>query len=725
MRVTSSMYYNSLYSRNNSNLQNRLFDVNKQIASGLKIQYASDDISAFTETMRLDNELVALGQVKQSVESGYKVSNQTDVILNEFDDTMNRMRTLLINAANGTHNETSLDAIADELRVIEDHFKNLANSSINGQYLFSGTAVDLKPINDDGTYMGNDGQLSSFTGSRTQQSYNISGAELFLGEEVLVKREVTTNVTQHNLSQKYDFDSGKDNGTQETPIRTDDTIRDLMGDNDSEVDLGNPKHHFYVSGVKSNGTSFNEQISLSDEHHISDLLEDIGEVYGNTPNLTVVNVSLNKSGQIVVEDKIKGSSKLDFHIVGAVDYNHTDDINGNGNNDDADVSNISALDVGETNFSMIMNGTSTAANPNLYVKEFIKSPYESAVGAPTNIDGLLYDNTQFSKNGSTLSSSIPQIVREDNAFASPWTKISEVADISNGTVDLSDDTLDGNSLLFVGKDMFGTDFNVQIDFKSNIAPSTGSSFTIAGNTYDIFDMSTPRGAVDADEMSYQQLMDVMNMVTTNRLPSPAGTHFNDDGSPMTDYEEYDYAISASNFSANTYLTDDGRVEFGEIGSSDTKAEISLHDVNSGDFSTTSGSIMAFNANNALTIRDAKTDFFKELNEMIVAVENHKAYPESEIGEMRNVGIQNAITKLDDLQDHLSRSHAMVGAQSNALTMSLERTGLLEISTMTLRSSVVDTDLAEASLTLTQLSLTYESMLSTVGKVSKLSLVNYL
>ena len=68
---------------------------------------------------------------------------------------------------------------------------------------------------------------------------------------------------------------------------------------------------------------------------------------------------------------------------------------------------------------------------------------------------------------------------------------------------------------------------------------------------------------------------------------------------------------------------------------------------------------------------------------------------------------------------------MVGAQSNTLTNSLERTELLEISTMTLRSSVIDTDLAEASLELTQLTLTYEAMLSTVGRVSQLSLVNYL
>jgi flagellar hook-associated protein 3 FlgL len=93
--------------------------------------------------------------------------------------------------------------------------------------------------------------------------------------------------------------------------------------------------------------------------------------------------------------------------------------------------------------------------------------------------------------------------------------------------------------------------------------------------------------------------------------------------------------------------------------------------------------------------------------------------------MRNVGIENAIAMMDDLQEHIFRAHSMVGAQSNTLTNSLERTELLELSTMTLRSSVIDTDLAEASLTLTQLTINYEAMLSTVGRVSKLSLVNYL
>ena len=202
MRVSTSMYYKTIYGQNNSLLSKKLFDVNKQIASGLKIQYAKDDISTFTETMRLDNEIVTLSQIKQSTESGFKLANQTDVILNEFETTLNRMRTLLVQAANGTNDTVSLDAIAQELRAVEGHFKNLANSSVNGQYLFSGSAVDVKPISADGTYNGNDALLSAFTGSRTSQQYNISGSELFLGEKELARRQVTTNVVQRNLVQK-------------------------------------------------------------------------------------------------------------------------------------------------------------------------------------------------------------------------------------------------------------------------------------------------------------------------------------------------------------------------------------------------------------------------------------------------------------------------------------------------------------------------------------------
>ncbi len=678
MRVTSSMYYESLYGSNNSKLNEKLFDVNKQIASGLKIQYASDDVAIFTDTMRLDNEITILGQVKQSTESGYKVSNQTDVILNDFEDSMNRFRVLLVQAANDTNSEASRDAIAAELRGLEKHLKNLSNTSINGQYLFSGSAVDTKPISDDGTYNGNDVAMNAFLGSQSQQQYNLTGADLFLGEETLVKREITTNVAQ-TLNAPLPSSSF---------VSTSSTMSEFMGDINAPND-----HYFYIRGTKSDGTAIKTQIQMNDTDTVDDLLNRIGVEFGNTPNVDLVNVSLNHNGQIVIEDKLRGSSKLDFHIVGATDFS------GGGA---ADVNNIDLLDIGTNDYNTV------TATPGLYIKEFVQSPYSSAVAGGTTNDAILYDRTQFSKEGVTLSSNVPQIVKDDNSFAMDSTKLHEV--FSGVTYDSEGaylNGLDGKVLKLEGTTVSGVPYDVSINLFD-----AGSTFTVGGNTYDIFNMETPRVATSASEMTYRQLMDVVNMAVTNQIPAA-----NTDA-------QYDNAIKASNLIGGTNLTYDGKISFTDALNVTTDASIALFDSNSADFSLDS-SVATFNTNNALTIRDPKTDFFTTIDEMIVAVESYSNYPDASGADKRNVGIQNAITMMDDLQDHVSRSHATVGAQSNALTNSLERTELLEISTMTLRSSVIDTDLAEASLELTQLTLNYEAMLSTVGRVSNLSLVNYL
>ncbi len=686
MRITSSMYYNNLYSKNNTKLNQNLFDVNKQISSGLKIEYAYDDVSIFTQTMVLDNEVTTLNQVSKSTENGYKMANQTDIVLNDFEDSLKRFRTLLVQAANDTNDDASRDAIAAELEGIKEHLITLSNTSINGQYLFSGSKLDVKPIDQDGIYYGDDKEINAFLGSNVTQPYNLSGAELFLGEDKSVRKELTTNVVNENLID------------EDEPIQT---IRDLMGDIDDDTDTVN-KNYFYIRGTRHDGTAFKEKIELDDTADIDVLLDKIGDAYGNDGDRKVVDVYLNSNNEIVINDRISGSSKLDFHMVGAVDFD-TD------NGDDADVTDLDDLDDGESDYSKIKDGSSNANNDKLFVHEFVKSGIKSADGAATNIDGIVYDRTQFSVDGANVSSNMSQIKKETNEFATESTKISEVADLSQN----NDGTLDGTQFTLSGTDINGDAYTVTIDLNSS--DNGGSTFSPDGGTtnYKIFDMGNPREAVNADDMTYKQLMDVMNMVATNNYPA------SEDNA-----DDYDNAIIKSNLSANTHLTYDGKIEFTQKGVATTDATIALYDSNSDDI-TKPASVMTFNTNNALTVRDPKTDFFKTIDEAILAVKDYKNYPDASEGSVRSVGMENALQHIDDLSEHVFKSHSKIGAYSNALNTSLERTQTLTVNTMSLRSSVVDTDMAEAALELQQLNNNYEALLSTVGKVSKLSLVNYL
>ncbi|MDD2950420.1 MAG: flagellar biosynthesis protein FlgL, partial [Sulfuricurvum sp.] len=348
MRVTAGSYYNNIYGENNK-LNQQLFDVNKQISSTMKIQYSYEDPGVAIDTLRLDNEITTLTQAKTSAQSAYKISTQTDTTIGEIVKTIESMKVKLINAANDANSDTSTQAIAKELRGLQNHLLSLANTSIGGQYLFSGTATSVKPIGADGTYQGNDQNLEAFLGSGVKQKYNISGNQLFLGNENKINRSVTSNVRQMSLTDLYP-DIMKDpsmtrSASTQTYITGSSTIRDFMGDTDSITtnDATHPSY-FYLQGTRTDGSTFKSKIQMNMTDTMDDLTHKIALAYDpnqTNPTANQVNISINANGQIEVSDKSAGSSKLDFHLVGAVDFS---------GGAAADVTNIDNLQSGTTDF---------------------------------------------------------------------------------------------------------------------------------------------------------------------------------------------------------------------------------------------------------------------------------------------------------------------------------------------------------------------------------------
>lgn len=702
MRVTSGSYYNNIYGENNK-LNQQLFDVNKQISSGQKIQYAHEDPSVFIDTLRLDNEITTLTQVKSSVQSAYKFTSQSDSTIGDMVTTLDSLKVKLLNAANGSQSDTSRYAIAKEMRGLKNHLMELSNTSIGGEFLFSGSATTQKPIDAQGIYQGNDQNMEAFLGSGVKQKYNISGAQLFLGENSKINRTITTNVQQLSLTEQFpdimqDPNLTRDSGTP-TYISGSSTIRDLMGDTDVNATNDSRQAHFYVQGTKSDGTSFKKQIDLNTTATLNDLLQNISNAYGPDQ----VKVTLNGNGQIEISDKQSGSSKLDFHMVGAVDFDTTggDAANVSDPMYGATAGSIDNLQSANatTNFQDVVGATATSKL--LYIKEFTKSGLTPSAVTNT-IEGINYDRTNFAQQGSKLLSNVSQIDKGTNGYATPSTKLLDVSGAAS---------LNGKQFIMEGNSITGSPIKVQIDLSS-----AGSTFSLDGGVtnFSIYNTGTPRTAVNADKMTYQQLMDVVNMAQTNSIPT---------GGTATDY---DTAISASKVLANTSLDHAGKVLFEDKSAAVTKASLSLYDASSADYTATGGSALTFNANNALSIRDPKTDFFAKIEEVIRSVEEGKTYADgSDSKDPRNVGINNAIQMVDDLSDHTVRMQTEAGSYSKVMQATTQRSELLIVNTKMLRSDVIDTDIAEATLRMQQLSLNYQALLSNISKVSKLSLVNYL
>ena len=802
MRITQSMYY-QVQNSNSNNLSQQLFDVNRQIASGQKFEYAYEAPTSFADTMRLDNEINTFKQVSTSANSGLKFSQQTDSTISSITATLDQFKTKLIQAGSAANSPQSMQALAGEMRGLETQLKSLANTSINGQYIFSGSMVNQKPIDANGNYLGNDQSLTSFLGSNATQAYNVPGSDMFLGQESTTKRVITTNVQNFNQSALHphimtDTSLPASTGTQQF-IASTDTIRDLMGASSTAVDNTNSQNHFYISGTSHDGSTFKTTINMNDGDSVQSLLDKIGQAYGNTSINKVVNVNLNAVGQIEIQDNLPGSSKLDFHMVGNVDSSgavvNLDTLNSNGTHvldftksaltsytaqvgqqqdqftpdsfslnmdmrtQSGDLatsstllknifpSNISSIKLGGTDASgnsvtssFTIGATSTVQDLLTAIKgSYGTTPdfainmsngqinFSTATGATNGINiqltsldasnnataglssnaGVTYDNAAFTQSGNTLLSNVPQIVKSDNSYATNSTKLSDVAGTSPFV-----STGAPQQLKLSGTNINGTPFNAQIDIKNTA--DGGSTFSLDGGTtnYAIYNMASPRTAVDGNDMTYKQLTDVVNMVVSNTLPA-SNTSTN-----------YDNAVTSADSKSTVSLDVKGQIQFEDKNASTTKANISFSDANSTS-TTLIGSGLEFNANSALTISDPKTDFFASIDAIISSVEQGKYRADSSSGDLRNAGIQNGIQMIDNLDRHISKEQSKSGVQSQSLQAASDRAQTLTLNAQSLRSNVTDTDIAQATLQLSQLQLNYQAIYSTISKVSQLSLVNYI
>jgi len=682
MRITDSLFY--LNTKNNyQDSMKKLYDVNNQISTGSKIQNSYQDSGIYVDTMRLNHEVTTLKQVKETSSKAQTFANNTDATMSQFTDTLTKFKTKLIQSANATNSTTSLQAIANDLTAMRNHLQSIANTSIDGQFLFSGTALDVKPINNDGTYNGNSGSLNALIGSDVKLPYNVDGNSLFKGSDSDYSKIISTNVLKYN--QTTLSDSGK-----KVYLKASDTIQDLVGGDAT----ANGKPVFYLSGRKPDGSTFNDKFSIDTTSKVSDLIDSIGSSFGNTTTNKVVDVKLNNYGQIEVKDLKKGNSLLDMHIFGAINRTASGIV---GNADKTNIDNL----VGATNVDIIA---------------FDKSNFTNANGVTLD-DSANYTRKNFSKSGNDLLGNVSQFVRVSGEYAAASTKLADVA----GSKDSSGNyTLDNKTLYLRLNQIDGTvQNNVQIDLKS-----TGSTFSLDGGTtnYKIFNTATPSVATVADNVTYQQLNDVISMVVSNKLPA------------TNDKTGYDQAIKDAKALVDVSLNDKAQIKIHDKTQSKSKIEFSMFDKDANQFNdvippnsaqSSKNPTLSFMSNDAVAIQKPQIDIFKELDEMISAVRSGNLNMNSNSSDPRNLGIQNSILKISHIMDHVTKLHSKIGSYSNALDNASQRADLLSLNVKTVRSKIADVDIAEAYMNFTQLSNNYQATLSTIAKINSMSLLKYM
>ncbi|MDD3593136.1 MAG: flagellar hook-associated protein FlgL [Candidatus Gastranaerophilales bacterium] len=151
MRVTNNMMNQSTLSSIQYN-QSSLLNMQTQMASQKKVNVPSDAPSAIASILNANGALNKIDIYGNNITYLNGEVEVAEGSLSQVSELLQRLKTLTLNAANGTNSEDQLKSINDEVKQIKEQVVALANTNYQDQYIFSGNKIGTPAyeINDDG-----------------------------------------------------------------------------------------------------------------------------------------------------------------------------------------------------------------------------------------------------------------------------------------------------------------------------------------------------------------------------------------------------------------------------------------------------------------------------------------------------------------------------------------------------------------------------------------------
>lgn len=144
MRVSLNMIYGN-YNGNLRRMESDLYDLNNQIATKRRINKPSDDPIGTALSMRYRTTLTKIEQYTSNSNDASSWLNFTDDALYDANQYLQAVREDLVDCDTTSLTPEASIALANKLEEYKDGLMEVANSSLNGRYVFSGDKVTVPP----------------------------------------------------------------------------------------------------------------------------------------------------------------------------------------------------------------------------------------------------------------------------------------------------------------------------------------------------------------------------------------------------------------------------------------------------------------------------------------------------------------------------------------------------------------------------------------------------
>jgi len=175
------------------NIQRNLRNMNhyqNMLSSGKTITKPSDNPISVARVMSYNSVLSQNMQYQKNIHAATTFVETTESALKGINEVLQRARELALTGANGTMSEDDLRAVAKEVDELNNVLVQLANSSIEGRYVFAGFKTTSVPFARDKdllqtepssvTYQGNTGSINWEVAPNVTIKGNLDGHTMFM-----------------------------------------------------------------------------------------------------------------------------------------------------------------------------------------------------------------------------------------------------------------------------------------------------------------------------------------------------------------------------------------------------------------------------------------------------------------------------------------------------------------------------------------------------------------
>lgn len=206
MRIADKMQFNQVQ-KNVSKNRSDMYDLQNQAATQKRINKPSDDPLASTRVLGARTEERGNTQFLKNITNVKSFLEFTDQNLAELGDILVRTKELALSqASDASAGEDTRKVTAEEVAQIFNQAVQIGNRKLGERFIFGGYKTQENPFNNEGEYLGDDGEMKIQTHKDTFMTMNLPGSKVFHGKNLsgdgIIRPQVDTPRTVDQLQQR-------------------------------------------------------------------------------------------------------------------------------------------------------------------------------------------------------------------------------------------------------------------------------------------------------------------------------------------------------------------------------------------------------------------------------------------------------------------------------------------------------------------------------------------